>query len=112
MDPLDDVRVTVGLLECHDPVRGRVVVHPTPAPMDNNVFAHDLLAALGRPVSRLDDERLTGAKPAWAAAAAGILADQVQDLVVLRADRLTVGTWSRLLRLRRQTGHLLTLVCH
>lgn len=112
MDPLDDVRVTVGLLECHDPVRGRVVVHPTPAPMDNHVFAHDLLAALGRPVSRLDDERLTGAKPAWAAAAAGILADQVQDLVVLRADRLTVGTWSRLLRLRRQTGHRLTLVCH
>lgn len=112
MDPLDDVRVTVGLLECHDPGRGRVVVHPTPAPMDNHVFAHDLLAALGRPVSRLDDERLTAAKPAWAAAAAGILVDQVQDLVVLRADRLTVGTWSRLLRLRRQTGHRLTLVCH
>jgi hypothetical protein len=54
LDPRDDVRVTAGLLEQHDPARGRVVVHPTPAPSRDHVFAHDLLVALGRPVNRLE----------------------------------------------------------
>ena len=68
MDPMDDVRVTVGLLACHDPSRGRVVVHPTPAPWGDHVFAHDLLAALGRPVNRFDDEHLSKAKAVWCGA--------------------------------------------
>ena len=70
IDPRDDVRVTAGLLEQHDPTRGRVVVHPTPAPTRDHVFAHDLLVALGRPVNRLDAEHLTGSRPAWAAVTA------------------------------------------
>ena len=30
LDPGDDMQVSVGLLERHDPARGQVVVHPTP----------------------------------------------------------------------------------
>ena len=30
LDPGDDMQVSVGLLDSHDPARGRVVVHPTP----------------------------------------------------------------------------------
>ena len=112
MDPTDDVRVTAGLLASHNPRRGRVVVHPTPAPPRNHVFAHDLLAALGRPISRVDAEHLASAKPAWAAVAAWMLAEQIEDLVVLRADRLPARTWVRLLELRRQTGSRLLFVCH
>src|SRR6476661_1359130 len=88
MDPTDDVRVTAGLLARHNPSRGRVVVHPTPAPPRDHVLAHDVLAALGRPVNRIDAEHLGPAKRAWAAAAAWMLAERIHDLVVLRADRL------------------------
>ena len=112
LDPQDDVRVTAGLLASHDPARGRVVVHPTPAPWGDHVFAHDLLAALGRPVSRFDDEHLSKAKAAWLAAAAWMLTEQIHDLVVLRADRLPASTWAWLLRVRQQAGHQLLLVCH
>ena len=112
LDPQDDVRVTAGLLASHDPARGRVVVHPTPAPWGDHVFAHDLLAALGRPVNRFDEEHLSKAKAAWLAAAAWMLTEQIHDLVVLRADRLPASTWTWLLRVRQQTGHRLLLVCH
>lgn len=112
MDPTDDVRVTAGLLAHHDPSRGLVVVHPTPAPPRNHVLAHDVLAALGRPVNRVDAEHLGPAKRAWAAAAAWMLAERIHDLVVLRADRLPAHALVRLLALRRQTDARLLLVCH
>src|SRR6478609_9152528 len=112
LDRQDDVRVTAGLLASHDPARGRVVVHPTPAPWGDHVFAHDLLAALGRPVNRFDDEHLSKAKAAWLAAAAWMLTEQIHDLVVLRADRLPASTWAWLLRVRQHAGLQLLLVCH
>ena len=112
MDPTDDVRVTAGLLAHHDPSRGLVVVHPTPAPLRSHVLAHDVLAALGRPVSRIDAEHLGPAKRAWAAAAAWMLTERVHDLVVLRADRLPAHALVRLLTLGRQTDARLLLVCH
>ena len=104
MDPTDDVRVTAGLLAHHDPSRGLVVVHPTPAPLRSHVLAHDVLAALGRPVNRVDAEGLGPAKRAWAAAAAWMLAERIVDLVVLRADRLPARALVRLLVLRRETS--------
>jgi hypothetical protein len=58
LDPGDDMQVTVGLLERHDPARGQVIVHPTPCASSPQAFAHDLLYALGRAVNRLDAERL------------------------------------------------------
>ena len=112
LDPGDDMRVSVGLLERHDPARGRVVVHPTPGSPGPQAFAHDVLGALGRAVNRLKAEQLVGLAAAWRAVAAWMVTDQIEDLVVLRADRLTAGTWARVLELRRETGSRVLLVCH
>ncbi|KFF59071.1 hypothetical protein JF66_13920 [Cryobacterium sp. MLB-32] len=104
--------MTVSLLQHHDPARGLVVVHPTPATSSPKAFAHDLLVALDRPVTRLEAEHLTGMAQTWQAVAAWMLTDQVKDLIVLRADRLSAGTWNRLLGLCLHTGSRLMLVCH
>jgi hypothetical protein len=112
LDPADDVQVSVGLLERHDPARGRVIVHPTPGTRSPQAFAHDLLGGLGRAVNRLKAEQLAGPAAAWRAVTAWMVTDQIDDLVVLRADRLTAGTWARVLGLGRETGTRLLLVCH
>ena len=69
LDPEDDVQVSVGLLESHDPARGRVIVHPTPGTSSAQALAHDLLGALGRAVNWLDAEQLAG-PAAWRAVTA------------------------------------------
>ena len=112
LDPADDVQVSVGLLERHDPARGRVVVHPTPGTSSLQAFAHDVLGALGRAVNRLDAEQLAGPATAWRAVAAWMVTDQVEELVVLRADRLAADAWTRVLELCRETGSRVLLVCH
>jgi len=112
LDPGDDMQVSVGLLERHDPARGRVVVHPTPGARSLQAFAHDVLGALGRAVNRLNAERLVGPAAAWWAVTAWMVTDRIEDLVVLRADRLTAGTWARVLELSRETGSRVLLVCH
>jgi len=112
LDPADDMQVSAGLLERHEPARGRVVVHPTPGTSSLQAFAHDVLGALGRAVNRLDAEQLAGPATAWRAVAAWMVTDQVEDLVVLRADRLAAGAWTRVLELCRETGSRVLLVCH
>jgi len=112
MDPTDDVRVTASLLERHDPARGLVVVHPTPATSSPTALAYDVLVALDRPVSRLEAEHLTGIARPWQAVAVWMATDQVKDLIVIRAERLSASTWNRLIRLCRDTDSRLTLVCH
>ena len=112
LDPDDDMQVSVGLLERHDPARGRVVVHPTPGTSSLQAFAHDVLGALGRAVNRLDAEQLAGPAAAWRAVTAWMVTDQIEDLVVLRADRLSAGAWTRVLELGRETGSRVLLVCH
>jgi len=112
LDPGDDVRVSVGLLGSHDPARGRVVVHPTPGARSVQAFAHDVLGALGQAVNRLKAEQLVGRAPAWRAVTAWMMTDQIDDLVVLRADRLTASTWGQVLELCQDTGTRLLLVCH
>ena len=102
----------MGLLERHDPARGRVIVHPTPGTRSPQAFAHDVLCALGRPVNRLKAEQLVGLATAWRAVTAWMVTDQIDDLVVLRADRLTAGTWVRVLELGRETSSRILLVCH
>ena len=112
LDPCDEARVSVGLLERHDPARGQVVVHPTPGGRSLQAFAHDVLGALGRAVNRLDAEQLAGSAAAWRAVTAWMATDQIEDLVVLRADRLLADVWARVLELGRETGTRLLLVCH
>jgi hypothetical protein len=87
------MHVSVGLLESHDPARGRVIVHPTPGASSPQAFAHDLLGALGRAVNRLNAEQLAG-PAAGRAVTAWMVTDQIDDLVVLRADRLSAGAWT------------------
>jgi len=112
LDPGDDMQVSVGLLERHDPARGHVVVHPTPGARSLQAFAHDVLGALGRAVNRLEAEQLAGPAAAWRAVTAWMVTSQTGELVVLRADRLRAGVWARLLELGRETGTRLLLVCH
>jgi hypothetical protein len=112
LDPADDMQVSVGLLESHDPARGRVVVHPTPGTSSPQAFAHDVLGALGRAVNRLNAEQLAGPATARRAVTAWMVTDQIEDLVVLRADRLTAGAWTQVLELCRETGSRVLLVCH
>jgi hypothetical protein len=111
LDPGDDMAVSVGLLESHDPARGRVIVHPTPGTSSPQALAHDLLSALGRAVNRLNAEQLAGAA-AGRAVTAWMVTDQIEDLVVLRADRLSAGAWTWVLGLCRETGSRVLLVCH
>ena len=112
LDPHDDADVTAALLAAHDPAAGRVTVHPTPAISSPSALACDLLAALGRPVTRLAEEHVSGTAPAWQAAAAWVAADQIGQLAVLRAHRLGLAGWQRLLELRRATGTRLVLAWH
>jgi hypothetical protein len=112
MDPRDDVHVTKTLLERHDPARGLVVVHPTPNTWAPAAFGHDLLAAFGRAVNRLGEENLVSTTRAWQAATAWMITDRITELVVLRADRLSPGTWTRILELVRATHSRVLLVCH
>jgi hypothetical protein len=112
LDPGDDMHMTVGLLDSHDPARGRVIVHPTPGSPGPQALAHDLLGALDRAVNRLNAEQLTGEAAAWRAVTAWMVTSQIEDLVVLRADRLSAPAWTRVLRLGRDTGSRVLLVCH
>ena len=111
LDPEDDVQVSVGLLESHDPARGRVIVHPTPCTSSAQALAHDLLGALGRAVNRLDAEQLAG-PAAWRSVTAWMVTGQIKDLVVLRADRLSAAAWTRVLGLGQETGCRVLLVRH
>ena len=112
LDPGDEVRVSVGLLERHDPAGGLVVVHPTPGLSSPAAIAHDVLAALGRSIRRLKAERLVGSTQAGRAVVAWLVADQIEDLVVLRADRLSAVGWNWLLAVCQRTGTRLLLICH
>ncbi|WP_410595481.1 hypothetical protein [Amycolatopsis sp. lyj-23] len=111
-DPGDDVAVTKALLDWHCPAAGRVTVHPTPFSAAPNTLAHDVLAALGRPVTRLSAEQISGAIPAWQAVAAWVGAEEITQVVVLRAHTLSAAGWARLLELRERTGIALVMVWH
>ncbi|MQA10038.1 MAG: hypothetical protein GEU98_16075 [Pseudonocardiaceae bacterium] len=112
LDPADDAAVTKALLAAHWPAAGRITVHPTPATSAPNTLAYDVLAALERPVTRLAEEKITGGVPAWQAVAAWMLAENIEQVVVLRAHRLPATGWRRLLELRSRTGIDLVMVWH
>src|SRR5512142_2871159 len=113
LDPGDDVAITRGLMACHNPGAGVVVVHPTPAVRDLVSLGQDVLAALGGPVNTFGEERMSrGAKTIWRAAAAWLRADGIEQLVVLRAHRLQLNSWLALTGLLSATRVRLLLVCH
>ncbi|GAB2452019.1 hypothetical protein [Nocardia tengchongensis] len=112
LDPCDDVSVTRALLGAHNPAAGVIVVHPTPATSSADALGADVIAALGRPVTRLTDERVSGGEAIWAGSASWLIADQIAHLVVLRAHRLRDRQRTRLLQLRWLTSVHLVLVWH
>ncbi|MFF4457268.1 hypothetical protein [Streptomyces goshikiensis] len=111
VDPGDDLVHTRAALAAHDPPAGRITVHPTPGTDSTLALAHDVLAALGKPVP-VAGYRGHDTGPAWALAAAWILATGTTHLLLLRAHFLTQPRLDALLLLRRRTGLRLTLVVH
>ncbi|MFE7328176.1 hypothetical protein ACFU8W_24975 [Streptomyces sp. NPDC057565] len=110
LDPSDDAFVTRAALAGHAPTAGRVTVHPAPGTTSDRYFAHDLLAALGKPAHfpGFPDSRA----PVWEAVTAWLAAIPVRRLTVLRAHLLTRTRLQRLLDLRTLTAAHLVLVCH
>ncbi|WP_053703344.1 hypothetical protein [Streptomyces sp. WM6368] len=111
LDPHDDVVHTRAALASHAPHEGRLTVHPTPGVDSAVALAHDILAALNKPVP-LNSHRPRDPAPAWSTAAAWILATPITHLTLLRAHLLTPHRFKDLLALRRRTGVRLVLVCH
>ncbi|MFI8850207.1 hypothetical protein ACIGW3_08455 [Streptomyces sp. NPDC053499] len=110
-DPHDDVTHTRAALAAHDPAEGRLTIHPTPGTHSTLALAHDILAALGKPVP-LTGYRPLDHRPAWTLCAAWILALPVTHLALLRAHLLDPHALDDLLALRARTGLRLALVCH
>ncbi|MDX3343747.1 hypothetical protein PV409_37995 [Streptomyces sp. ME02-6979.5a] len=110
LDPSDDAAVTRAALAGHDPAAGCVTVHPAPGTTSDRYFAHDLLAALGKPahLPGFPDSRA----PVWEAVTAWLAAISARRLTVLRAHLLTRTRLQRLLDLRAFTAVHLVLVCH
>ncbi|MFD7015188.1 hypothetical protein [Streptomyces sp. NPDC059928] len=111
LDPYDDVVHTRAALAAHAPHHGRLTVHPTPGVDAAIALAHDILAALGKPVPLAGCRQLDPALT-WSIVAAWILAAPVTHLTLLRAHLLTPHRFRDLLALRRRTGVRLVLVCH
>lgn len=111
LDPCDDVVHTRAALAAHDPSSGRITVHPTPGTGSTSTLAYDILAALDKPAP-LTGYRQHDTEPAWALAAAWILATPVTHLTLLRAHLLAPRRLQDLLLLRERTGVRLILVCH
>lgn len=112
LDPVDDAGVVAALLDVHDPTGPVVTVHPTPATHSSSALALDILAALGRPVRYLAAEKANAPSSLWHAVRAWIAAEDIERLVVLRAQRLHRDSLNALLDLWRETGVGLVLVCH
>ncbi|SCF66289.1 hypothetical protein [Streptomyces sp. Ncost-T10-10d] len=110
LDPHDEAAYTRAALAAHHPAAGRVTVHPAPGTTGDLYFAHDLLAALGKPP--LLPGFPTSTAPVWEAVTAWMAALPVTRLTVLRAHLLTPRRIQRLIDLRALTGLHLVLVCH
>ena len=109
-DPDDSqhcLRLVIGLA-CR--AAGRVVYHPAPTASSSELFAIDLLVALGK---RFDALRVESAvRRSWPLTTIWMRAEQVTDLFVLRADRLAARRWQELLELARCCGLRLWLINH
>jgi hypothetical protein len=109
-DPEDSRDCMRRLAALHSLGGGCVVCRPPPGPGTRGVTAA-LLRALGKQLRRRetphDPRRQLHYAAIWLAA------DQVTDLVVIRADRLAPAAWSMLLDLTRRVPYLtLSLVIH
>ena len=109
-DPADSPGCVAGLSARHDLGRGVAVCLPQPGPGAAPALAGDLLIALGKFPGALAAEHLS--RRGGELAGLWLRAEQVQDLVVLRADRLPARCWTSLAALAAAAGTRLWLVVH
>jgi len=110
LDPDDDVNVTSWLLRWHDPGAAVIVVHPTSSG-GTTCLAHDVLAALGRPIDRIGPEGLGSSESAWRSAEAWLTADR-PVVILLRAHTLTEQSLRLMLAATSRACGQLLMVCH
>ncbi|MFB6815408.1 hypothetical protein ACFCV8_12790 [Streptomyces sp. NPDC056347] len=113
LDGDDDRAVHRAAYQWADPARGRITVDPTPHTTSPAYLALDVLRAMGRDTfSRPDAERMS-TDPAWRAVTCWTLAcGGLDEVIVLRAHRLTVERLRRLAAWRADTGIRLTVLAH
>jgi len=109
-DPGDSPGCVAGLSARHDLGRGVAVCLPQPGPGSAQALAGDLLTALGKFPGALAAGHLS--RRGLELAGLWLRAEQVQDLVVLRADRLPARCWTSLAALAAAAGTRLWLVVH
>lgn len=112
MDPEDDVAVTRAALARNEPTHGHLTIHPTPGANTQTALAHDILAALGKPVRAFAEEGLGGESAAWRAAAAWIEGERISQVAALRTHLFTPARWRRLAELPEATGAVVFAFCH
>lgn len=100
-DPEDDVEIVHGALAAHDLGLRQVTVHPTVGTTAVRMFALDILAALGVRVTAetATREHLGGAERALSVAAAWLVANRIDVVIVVRAHLLSPAARRGLSRL-------------
>ncbi|WP_204078465.1 hypothetical protein [Planotetraspora phitsanulokensis] len=111
-DSTDDFSVARAAWRLHAPLLGRIIVDPTPSVHSTAALAHDVLAALGKPPHRIATEGISSDRQSWRAAAAWILGERIQQLIVLRAHLQSPDRWLKMIELQRVTAIHMVLICH
>ncbi|MFD9149696.1 carboxymuconolactone decarboxylase family protein [Streptomyces diastaticus] len=113
LDSDDDHAVHRAAYQWADPAQGRITVDPTPHTTSPAYLALDVLRAMGRDgFLRPEAERMS-TDPAWRAVTCWTLAcGGLDEVIMLRAHRLTTERLRRLAAWRADTGIRLTLLAH
>ncbi|MET9347596.1 hypothetical protein [Streptomyces termitum] len=103
-------------LAAHQPSKGRLTIHPTPAVRTGAYLAHDLLRGMGKHLMVSESSSCPGwtndTVASWRSAAAWTAALKITHITICRAHALTPEHWAQLLALSVRTGIRLTLVCN
>ncbi|WP_240649064.1 hypothetical protein [Streptomyces sp. Z26] len=112
LDGDDDYAVHRAAYQWADPASGRITVDPTPHTTSPAYLARDVLRAMGRDgFLRPEAERMS-TDPAWRAVTCWTLNCGLDEVIVLRAHRLTTERLRRLAAWHADTGIRLTLLVH
>ncbi|MFJ8608073.1 hypothetical protein ACIRH0_12855 [Streptomyces sp. NPDC093675] len=112
LDPDDCRTLHQTALLRSDPTRGRITTDPTPHTNSAADLAHDLLHAMGRDGTDHPRSHRMPTNTAWRAVTCWTLTTGLQEVIVLRAHRLTTQRLQRLAAWRAQTGIRLVLLAH
>jgi hypothetical protein len=113
LDNDDDHAIHRSAYQWANPAQGRITIDPTPHTTSPAYLALDVLRAMGRDgFLRPEAERMS-TDPAWRAVTCWTLAcGGLDEVIMLRAHRLTTERLRRLAAWRADTGIRLTLLAH